>query len=522
MATSTAAATRRQPSVALSAAALALLAPLAAALWWYGLAHLAALLGYPYPHDGLEGTLLHEARLLRGGAPLYGSLERHAFVSAPYPPLHPLLLALFDLHPGPHVFWSGRVISLLALATTTSLGALLIRRCSGSWAAALIGAGLFVSAPPVLLWSTRVKPDLMALAFTTAGLLLTARALGGGPRARGGGGPTALLGAICFACAFFTKQTDVAGPLAAALALAAGDLRDWRAARLQRSAKPVGSATFVRGLPLRWRTLTFVLVYLSLALGGWLLLDRFTDGGYTLHVWWNFRRGSWYSLGLLGKIVGLLWFWWPMMLLSGACALLAIRRRELMVPASYALIAPLTLLYAGETGANHNHLLETHLALALAGGCTLGCAARALARGARLAALPVALAGLQLLLAFSPPDWYAGQLQPRETPARFLNLMRQTPGEILADDTGLLLQAGKPLRYDDPSTIGPAARSGLWDQSGLIEDIERRRFSAIMIPVNAEESLEDPSGRWTAEVLAAIRRHYRLAFRDQIYTFVPR
>jgi hypothetical protein len=520
MATSTAAVPRRQPSLALSAAALALLAPLAAALGWYSLAHLAALLGYPYPHDGLEGTLLHEARLLRGGVQLYGPLERHAFVSAPYPPLHPLLLALFDLLPGPHVFWSGRLISLLALAVATSLGALLIRRCSGSWPAALIGVTLFVSAPPVLLWSTRVKPDLMALAFTAAGLLLTARALGG--RTGSGEGRAAMLGAICFACAFFTKQTDVAGPLAAALALAAGDLRDWWGARLRRPAKPARSAAFVSGLPLRWRTLAFVLVYLSLALGGWLLLDRLTGGGYTLHVWWNFRRGSWYSLGLLGKIVGLLWFWWPMVLLSGACVLLAIRRRELLVPASYALIAPLTLLYAGETGANHNHLLETHLALALAGGCTLGCAAHALARRAPLAALPLALVALQLVLAFGPPEWYAGQLQPRDTPARFLTLMRQTRGEILADDTGLLLQAGKPLRYDDPSTMGPAARSGLWDQSGLIEEIERRQFSAIMIPVNAEENLEDPSGRWTAEVLAAIRRHYRLAFRDQIYTFVPR
>src|SRR5215207_810683 len=76
--------------------ALALLALLALPLLWGSGTRLLALLRYPYPHDGLEGTLLHEARLLWAGQPLYQPLERSRFVSAPYPPLHPLLLSLFD------------------------------------------------------------------------------------------------------------------------------------------------------------------------------------------------------------------------------------------------------------------------------------------------------------------------------------------------------------------------------------------------------------------------------------------
>src|SRR5215210_3506157 len=77
-------------------AGLALLALVTAPLLWRALARLMFLLSYPYPHDGLEGTLLHEARLLHAGVPLYQPLERFRFVSAPYPPLHPLLLGLFD------------------------------------------------------------------------------------------------------------------------------------------------------------------------------------------------------------------------------------------------------------------------------------------------------------------------------------------------------------------------------------------------------------------------------------------
>jgi hypothetical protein len=100
--------------------------------------------------------------------------------------------------------------------------------------------------------------------------------------------------------------------------------------------------------------------------------------------------------------------------------------------------------------------------------------------------------------------------------------IRATPGEVLADDVGLLYAAGRPLRYDDPSTMGPAASSGVWDQSGLLQEIAERRFSAILIPVNVERDTVDVTGRWTPEMLAAIRAHYRLAFRDTIFTYVPK
>ncbi|HWQ14852.1 MAG TPA: glycosyltransferase family 39 protein [Roseiflexaceae bacterium] len=512
----------------------------AAVLAARSLARLVALLGYPYPHDGLEGTLLHEAKLLRAGEQIYGPLELHRFVSAPYPPLHPLVLALADIYAGPHVFWSGRLISLIAAIAATALVAWIVRRTSGSWAAALVGAALFLSAPPVLLWGSRVKPDVMALCFTAAGLLFISLALDDryrttdDRRATGADDPSILVvgrrslvvrhqssvighrsvvfAALCFAGAFFTKQTDVAGPLAAGMALLADDVRTWWAGRLPRTL----------GAPIRPRTAAFALVYLTLALGGWALLEIATGGGYTLHVWWNFARLSWWSPGLFRKIAALLDFWWPMMVLSALTLALAWRRPALLVPASYVLVSPLTLLLAGEVGANHNHLLEAHMALAIAGGCALGWAFGALA-GGRLSAAPlVVLAALQLWLAFSPPAWYEDQLEPKDPPERFLTFMRSTPGEILADDTGLLFQAGKPLRYDDPSTMGAAARSGAWDQRGLLEDIAARRFSAIMLPLDAEERSRDPSGRWTPEMLAAVRAHYRLAFRDRIYTFVPR
>ncbi len=514
------------------------------------LQRMAHLLSFPYAHDGLEGTLLYEARLLRSGQALYQPLERYRFLSAPYPPVSYLFFALFDLIQGAHVFWSARLVSGIAALGIAFLSTMIVRKTGSSWAIAIFAAALLLSVPPLQLWGTRIKPDVLALLFTCSGLFFgmhsliqtapssqyipnttrTTSALGSQLSANGH--PWFLgLAALAFTLAFYTKQTAVAGPLALGIALLAADWRDWRPDIVHR--------LYVWKFPFQWRTLAFAFSYLVLTLGSWLILDLITDGQYSLHVWWSGDRSQWWSFGLFRKIVELLGFWWPQMLLALLILPFSISRRALFVPACYALVAPLTLLGAGETGAHHNHLLETHLALTLAGCSALGVALglpvqkqhEPLAQkpnnihnslGVFVALVALALTGVQVIQALQPPDWYTGELAANETPERYLEFMRATPGEILADDTGLLFQAGRDLRYDDPSTMGPAATIGKWDQSGLIEEITQQKFSTIMIPVNLERSDIDASGRWTAEMLAAIKAHYRLKFRDTIYVYVPR
>ena len=511
------------------------------------LQRMAHLLNFPYSHDGLEGTLLYEARLLRSGQALYQPLERYRFVSAPYPPVSYLAFALFDLIHGPHVFWAARLVSLLACLGSSLLCVMILRLSTASWPVAIFAAALLLSVPPLQLWATRIKPDVLALFFTSSGLFLGMQSLLSStaplPSFRASRFPVMLgLAALAFSLAFYTKQTAVAGPLALGIALLAADWRDWRLGADRK--------LYVWKFPFQRRTLTFALSYLALTLGAWLILDLITGGQYTLHVWWSGGRSQWWSFALFRKIVGLLGFWWPQMILAFLILPLSIRRRALFVPACYALVAPLTLLGAGETGAHHNHLLETHLALTLAGCSVLGVAfgllqphsqlsaqqafdasakataPRGRATGTRyaifVAGIVLLLTGIQVMQAQQAPDWYAGELAASETPERYLAFMRATPGEILADDTGLLFQAGRELRYDDPSTMGPAAKIGKWDQSGLLEEISKKKFNAIMIPVNLEHSDLDPSGRWTPEMLAAIKAHYQLKFRDTIYVYVPK
>ncbi len=534
----------------------ALLLGVALVLLWQATAQAALLLSYPYPTDTLEGTLLHEARLLRAGEPLYQPLELYRFVSAPYPPLHPILLAQVDRLVGPHIFWSGRLISLGAALVVGLLTLLLVRVLSGSWSAAALATTILLSAPPFYLWATRIKPDLLALMWTTLGLTLATWARIGttsalppsppaplppgergvraalppsppaplppgerGVRAAGSTKSTLRLvaAALCFGLAFLTKQTAVAAPLATGVALLIDDLLAW-----------------YRFRHLSSQTLIFAVTYLALALGTWALLDLVYSGQYTVHVWWSGNRVRWWSLGLLLKVTGLLLPYWPLLLLGAVAAIIGLGQRTSRTLACYALVAPLTLSATGEIGANHNHLLETLLASSLCAGTLVGwqitrqmpdagdsaSRARLLGRYVVLTALLTA----QVWLIFHPPAWYGSELDPalRDNPERFVTFMRATPGEILADDPGLLLMAGKPIRYDDASTMGSAATIGTWDQRGMLDDIANHRFSAIMIPVDVRKDTIDPSGRWSPEMIAAITHAYKRLYKDQIVTYVPR
>jgi hypothetical protein len=200
------------------------------------------------------------------------------------------------------------------------------------------------------------------------------------------------------------------------------------------------------------------------------------------------------------------------------------------VLACYTLVAPLTLVAIGETGANHNHLLETLLAYSISAGILVGLLLRqkpSIASWPRIFGGHMAITALlatQLWLIAQPQAWYGSELNPasRDGPKRLVTFMRSKPGEILADDPGLLLLAGKPVRYDDASTMGPAAEIGKWSPRGLLDDIANRRFSAIMIPVDLDVETADPAGRWPPEVLAEIKRYYRLLYRGDVATYVPR
>jgi hypothetical protein len=295
--------------------------------------------------------------------------------------------------------------------------------------------------------------------------------------------------AIAFVLAHFSKQTMLAGPLAVGTYLL---LQDWR-------------------LAIRWG-----LVYLGLLAAVWAMLDLATHGQYTYHIW-VLHKLQWYG-ARFWKLASQLRDAWPLALLGLLGIVVSVRRPTVIN--AYLLWAPASLIGAGVVGSHHNHLLETGVALALAGGQAVGFA---LVSGGTLRLLAPLLLATQLLLWRLPLPWFAGDFEPDPKYSRYIDYLRTMPGEVMADDVGLAYAAGRPLRYDDPAAMGPAATLNLWDQRQFVADIRAKRFSTIILKMNVfEDGLTDASGRWTPEMLQAVKDAYKIKFKDTLIIYEPR
>ena len=119
------------------------------------LAYLAAFLGisvarilYPYPLDDLEDVALTEVQRILAGQPIYvaPTLE---YVPLIYGPVYFYLSAAIASVTGPG-FGSLRLVATLASAASMACAALLVRRETGSPAAALLAAGLLAATYPLV------------------------------------------------------------------------------------------------------------------------------------------------------------------------------------------------------------------------------------------------------------------------------------------------------------------------------------------------------------------------------------
>ena len=466
--------------------------------WWAldrGIQFARLGLSYVPPLDGQEGMALWEAGLLREGPGLYQPVVPEHFVSAPYPPVHPLVLALLHPFEGDVVFREGRLVSLVAALGVALCAWGAVWRTTGSALGGFVAAALILSFAPLQLWALRIKPDPLGLVFTVGGLWLIAlwkpHARPAAGRSGAGLLPVPLVAAaLAFVLAHFTKQTMLAGALAAGTYLL---LRDWR-------------------LALRWGIL-----YLALIALVWAMLDLVTHGQYTYHVW-VLHKLQW-SSERMWKFAALLRNGWPLILL-GLAGLAASFRRPTVLNA-YLLWAPASLIGAGVVGSHHNHLLETGAALALAAGQAAGIGLR---RGGLLRWLVPPMLALQFLFWRMPDPWYRREFAPDPDYGRYIDFIRATPGEVMVDDLGLQYAAGRPLRYDDPAAMGPASVLGLWDDSQFIADIRAGRFSALLIrpDVFEPDGIIDNSGRWTPRMLQAVKDAYTIKFRDSLLIYVPK
>lgn len=452
------------------------------------LAFWATMLRWPYPMQGSESLMVWEASKLARGESIYvaNGLDRHGFVSGPYTPLYFAAVAA-TLRLSDTIYTGGRLIALGAwLTLLATVGAL-------SWQAAPRRAGLLggfvgiiglATFTPGIIWAVRVKPTIPALALALLGLLIVQRSWRS-PRG------AYLWALVPFIAAYFTKQTTLAAPLAATLFLLCW--AGWRPA------------------------LRFVVVG---AIGGLLpfaVLTALTGGEFFRHIVAD-RRLRWEVQLVLNFGALFLRDFWPTLAAAvvGALALVGLRRASI---APFYLVCALAFVATiGVEGADHDHLIELAAASALAVGSALAVALDGSRRTALIAWPLAALLTAQLVTGWTPDTWYAAELaDPSPQTRRQLDLIvtniRNTPGEILSEEIGLNILAGKGVPYDDPQAMAALARAGRWDQRQLLDDLRARRFALVILPANPRDAI------WTPEVLAAIRENYDLKFRDVWFTY---
>ncbi len=569
--------------------------------WW---------LNYPFPREGSEGLTMYEALLTRLGDNIYALPTATHFISAPYPPLYYYLSgALLD--PAAPTFPPGRWLSLIAGFVAAFIAGLLavvgITQNPGRMPFAPTPAStagrtpsaptktqnsklktqnffipfalsvlLFATTYPALIWAARFRADMLALALMGAGLL----AIQLRPR-----GSVAWLAALLFALAFFTKQTALAGPLAAAIYLlilawqsrhvrlggpSPAPTSDHRvveqgepppAPTLQpkppaggwegNADQPAGSSysapvpqsaplTIGRGVTFRW-VFIWLVGLAGLFLLPTLLFTLLTDGGYWAKLV-TYHALPFSSRTLIDLLGALLDNEWPLLLSAAAFLALAAhdlrRGQTITIVAPYILAATLLLPTGGVIGADSNHLLPICFALVVAAGQL---AARIIAATPHPNPLPQGTREylLMLVAALALVALLAAYLFASATPSGWYGLDLRRPSDAEQTQLGRIIvnvrQNPSPNFLSDE--VGLLVLAGkrpayddLFDLTALANQ-GRWDDSALRQQVQSRQfalillhsRIETLRGDILTDAMrAAISGNYRLLFADIWYTYVPK
>ncbi|HEX6269047.1 MAG TPA: hypothetical protein VFZ43_02325 [Anaerolineales bacterium] len=430
-----------------------------------------------YSLDYGEAPLVDQAMRLASGQNIYrADISTPPYTISNYPPFYVALVAIsVKLFGAEGSFFVGRMISVLS-AWASSIFLMFIVYASTRDRLASLSTGLvFLAFPFVVYWSPLLRIDMLALALSLAGLCLLVWKSVSTWRLAGV--------AVLLVAAIYTRQSyGLAAPLAAFVWLLA---RDWRQA--------LKLAFMVGGLGL---VLFFV-------------LNSVTDGGFFFNIvtanvnefrldilessWDRLREAALILLIVGGASLFLIWRWNPLWTLA--------------VP--YLIGATLSAATIGKIGSNVNYLLELCAALSLSAGAVLAWSRVYLSVYSLRAAFLILLAFAVGKMLHTTLEDYTWDLRERRAAraelSRLESIVAETPGPILADEyMGMLTLQGRPLVIQ-PFEVTQLAWAGKWDQTRLLDSINKKEFASIIIydrPWSNE--------RWTPEMLAAIDHSYML------------
>jgi hypothetical protein len=445
-----------------------------------------------------ESWLLDGARQVARGAGLYAPADQVPLMHIAYTPLYYVVVGELTRLVGDHGYTVGRVLSLLATLAGAVALAWSVKRLTCRWSVAALGAGLFLTQNlTTLLWAPMHRVDPLALAFTLVGLGLAMH------------GRVALAAGM-FLLALATKQTYVVAPLAVACAL-------WpcRARVFRFTAIVVGGSLLGIGLA-QWLS------------GGWFLWHTVTANSNEL------------DLDTFATLMGSFLQFNGLPVLGALVSIVLPARPGERLWRGYFVGCLLTLPTVAKVGASSNYWLELTAATAV----LLAVASHKLAAwpAARLVA-PTAIAG-SLLIAL--PAYQATAVQATENMAElawpneshylslvadrglapyrvdtsFVDDIAREPGDLLTDNSGLAVAAGKRIAYEF-QIFQLLNVEGYWSDRPILDAVAARRFSlvALMHPLDGPAQ----GTRWTATLRDALTAAYRpVGSRAGFWLYRPR
>ena len=455
------------------------------------LKHAGDVIAYRFGLDYVEGEVWRQALLIPGPL-MYGPIDRAPFVGFEYPPAYHLVvrflmtLGVDPLVAGRSVSAAAAAVIVLCIAHLVSRGLVSRVQRSAVWVGALTGALLPFALSTFDYWFALMRVDFLAIALAFVGVVLAVRA------ARQ---PAWLLLAMpAFVLAVYAKQTALAAPAAALLAL-------W---------------------PVRPRaTILAILGGAMIAIAPLLWLQAATDGGFLRHiVFYNVNTFSLQAMTsrLLGMAIDL-----PLLVIAFR-GLAAVRTEPAPDDVAQAtLVAAVGLWLAicilmlpmiGKTGAVSNYVLELLCVAAIPTGWLAGLGWQALAaprpgRGDAAGLWLIAIAFyVAALLLHAPLANPMATVTPASTALRE-QLAREIAASdkpVLTDDLTLPLRAGKePLI--EPFILHELAALGLWDQRPVLDRIADHGFAFVVMTDKAGLAAE----RFTPEMLEAIARAFPIS-----------
>ncbi|MCX7918235.1 MAG: glycosyltransferase family 39 protein [bacterium] len=429
---------------------------------------------YPYDLDNEEGFILNQTKLLAQGKTIYPTLNDYPYTVGNYPPVFQLVcVPLTWIFGNSHAI--GRTLSVLSTLLIGLIVFLIVKRITNTNTPAFIAALFPFATHYFYRWAAYNRVDMLALFFSLLGIYLIWRIFEiHNSKSKISG---VLIPCILFILAFYTKQSMVAAPVAAAIYLF---MKDKKQARM------------------------LVFVYLVGIIIVFLVGNTITSGEFYQHlVVYNMNPFSWFTVWLYAK--NLIYFY-PIFLMLVLFALFALGREKINILFSlYFSFSVIVALSCGKVGSAVNYLLELIAASSILFGISIN-----KFRISKPMVINVLLI-VQLVWIYHIPykfeygetptkkDWFYA----RETE----KYIQQTMGMIVSDDAAMLVRNYRPVLFQ-PFIMSTLARQKLWDQTPVVNDLNQQKFDLIILyfDVNRNPDLE----RYTEEMINAIRTNYHL------------